>query len=105
MAKRWTQWNAEHARTVLDEFDGSGLSLAEFARRRGIQPSRIRRWRARLDRAEEFAPPRLVELIPSSPPRASLRVHCPSGHVVELDDADLERTLRVLLAATAEART
>lgn len=104
MARRWRRWNAQQARSVLEELDASGLSVAEFARRRGVHPGRIRRWRARLRPSLQADSPRLVELVPTNvAPRGALRLHCPSGHVIELNEVDLASALRLALAAAAES--
>lgn len=42
-------WRVEQARAVLEEYaNEEGGSLAEFARRRGLNPKRLYRWRKRL---------------------------------------------------------
>lgn len=109
MANGWTQWSRAEARAVLEEFQASGLSMAEFGRRRGIQASRLRRWRLRL--GEEGTAPgaapetglRLVELVAGRGIQGGIFLHCPSGHTVELPHVDLVVGLRAVLRAVAEA--
>ena len=47
-AKRWRQWTAEQARSELEQWAASGLSLAAFARQRGYSTQRLRWWRERM---------------------------------------------------------
>lgn len=103
MTKKFTRWTAADAEAVLDELEASGLSVAEFGRRRGLNTKRLYRWRARLRPKEQRQPaPRLVERVAAaSPPCGGLRVHCPSGHVIELVDVDVDVSVRNVLAAVA----
>lgn len=41
-------WTEDEARRVLGQLDASGLTAAEFGRRRGIAEKRLRWWRRRL---------------------------------------------------------
>lgn len=107
MSRTWTRWTSAHAEVVLREFDDSGLTLAEFARRRGLCVQRLRRWRDRLA-PEPVVVPRVVELVPAASEirdvrGGSIRLHCPTGHVVELDDVDLAHGVLTVLRALAEA--
>mgnify|MGYP003376569666 CR=1 FL=1 len=105
MPRQWRRWSEADAQRVLAEQASSGLSLLEFARREGLHPERLRRWRSRL----ESPPPaaagvRLVELLArassqAEPPR--LLLHCPTGHTVEVVGTDLVEGLRAVLTATA----
>lgn len=100
MSTRWTRWTRAQARDVVKQLDSSGLSIVEFARRHHQSPERLRRWRTRF--RQEAEGPALVELLPKpSAPTAQLRIHCPSGHTVELVDVELLAGLRAALAATA----
>ncbi|WP_052519005.1 IS66 family insertion sequence element accessory protein TnpA [Archangium violaceum] len=47
-------WTEAEAQVVLETCEASGLSVAEFARRHGLGPQRLRWWKKR--RAEEAAP-------------------------------------------------
>lgn len=42
------RWSREQAAAVLEEWKSSGLSLAAFARERGVVAQRLHWWRARL---------------------------------------------------------
>ena len=98
-------WNPAIAAGILDELRRSGLSLAAFARARGISPVRLRAWRQRLNPAEAIAP-RLVELIPvrrqvSAP--SALRILLVTGTVIEVGVSDLHAELVAVLRAWADA--
>ncbi len=103
MARQRRRWSEADAVRVLADQEDSGLSLPEFARRHGVHPERLRRWRSRLRRSPQAAVGvRVVELVAqpgSEPPR--LLLHCPSGHTVEVVGADLVVGLRAVLTATA----
>lgn len=95
-----TRWTRAQARDAIEQLDASGLSVAEFARRHQQHPERLRRWRATFQ--QETRGPSLVELVPRhAAPTAQVRIHCPSGHTVELVDVELLAGLRAALAATA----
>jgi transposase-like protein len=47
-------WTEGEAQTVLEAYEASGLSVAEFARRHGLTPQRLRWWKKR--RAEQKGP-------------------------------------------------
>jgi len=97
-----TRWTRAQAREVVDELDASGLSMAEFGRKRDLSPERIRKWRTRF-RGETAEAPRIVELV-DRPKALGVRVqiHCPSGHCVEFMDVELSTGLSAVLQAVAE---
>jgi transposase-like protein len=76
--KRSSPWSAADARAVFVEQVASGLSLSEFARREGIDPGRLYRWRRELGetlkRPTVPAPPAVIELraAPRSPERVEI---------------------------------
>lgn len=86
----------------------SGLTLAAFARSRGLHPQRIRDWRTRFEAEAAAEAPRLVELVAAAaaapPTPRSLRLCCPSGHVIEVVGFELADGVRGLLAALAGAK-
>ena len=48
-AKRsWKQWKPEQARRELEAWRSSGLTLTNYAERRGVTTTRLRYWHARL---------------------------------------------------------
>jgi len=59
MAKRSSKynqrWTPEHAATMLDEAERSGLSDRAFAKRQGIDPQRLWWWRKRLENTTAIA--------------------------------------------------
>lgn len=103
MSKRRTQWNREKAHQVVDELQRSGLTVAEFARNHDLHPKRIRVWRKRFEQEATQKPRRMVELVPvaaaASPIIYSLKLHCPSGHLLEVAVPDLTEGVRALLNA------
>ena len=64
--RRWRQWRETEARKVLAEWARAGTSLDAFARTKGVSPSRLRYWRARLGEAAavHFVP----VVVPAGPP-------------------------------------
>lgn len=106
MPRTWNRWTPARAAAVLRDLDGSGLTLAEFARRRGLSVQRLRRWQ---DRLAPLAPPRLIELVPAaqvlpSEQQGTVRLRCPSGHVLELEDVQLVDGVATLLRALREVQ-
>ena len=62
--KRRTRWNEKQAREVLAEADASGMTDQEFARRRGIPASRLKRWKAKLSwPSARGTTPRFAEVV------------------------------------------
>lgn len=101
-----TRWNADYAGEIHRALDASGLSLAEYARQKGLDEQRLRWWRTRLRRGVPCGGSKILELVqpkPSPGSLASLRLVCPSGHVIELSGGDpahaLAEVLRALQAA------
>jgi transposase-like protein len=84
IAEKRTRWSAAEASAVLTELERSGLSVQEFARREGLQPERLYRWRQRLEEAAggaggiEFVEVRAAEIDSFAPLEIVLR----SGHRV-----------------------
>jgi transposase-like protein len=58
------RWTAEDARDVLAALEASGLSVAAFALREGLDPQRLYWWRRRqaITRSERMPAPAFVEL-------------------------------------------
>lgn len=44
----WRQWGEQEARQALAELAGSGESIPQFARRRGVSAQRIYYWKKRI---------------------------------------------------------
>ncbi len=102
MKSQRRRWTAADAERVLAAFEESGLSLAEFCRRQGVHPERVRRWRKRLETASPLPVPRLVELVPTRPSvGVRLRVVFPTGVHVEVSEVSLDEGLATTLSAVA----
>jgi transposase-like protein len=98
-------WRAADARVAVDAWKRSGEAVAEFARRHGIHPGRLRRWVAELDGRQEavrFHPVRLVQRRNEDEGRRSepIEIVTRDGHRVRVPAGfasdDLERVLMVL---------
>ncbi|QRK10889.1 transposase [Archangium violaceum] len=102
-------WSESEARAVLEAYEESGLSVAEFARRHGLGPQRLRWWKKR--RREEASPERsFVPVHVAAPPSreeretaagaASMEVVLARGRRIRVEpgfDADaLARLVRAL---------
>jgi transposase-like protein len=91
-----SRWTAEQARSVLAEWEHSGLSVAQFARRRGLEAERLYRWQRRLDAA---VPSRFVEMTTETS-TGELEIVLRSGHHVMVrgrpDEVALKCVVRVL---------
>jgi transposase-like protein len=98
--RRWRQWTEQEARTALEELARSGVSLSEFARRKGVSVNRLVYWKKRLIPAR---PPAFVAVtLPhgASSPSPLLEILV-GGVVVRVpDDADAERVAGIVRALT-----
>jgi transposase-like protein len=80
----------EQRRLILDEFERSGVSAVEFARRSGLKYSTLAGWRHRYRRSKRSVPVRPVRLLEavlpaaSRPVPAALPVLLPGGARLEL---------------------
>jgi len=88
------RWTADEAREVLAAHEGSGLSVAAFAARTGLQAQRLYAWRRQLA-AESRGGPAFVEVTPVVCER--MEVVLRTGHVVRVPDAFQPESLRRLL--------
>jgi transposase-like protein len=81
----------EQRRLLLAEFERSGLSAAEFARRTGLKYSTFAFWVQRYRRTKRpsrKAPLRLLEaVLTTATPTTALTVHLPGGARLELREA------------------
>jgi hypothetical protein len=89
-------------RKGLSAWQASGLSVRQYCLRHELTETAFSFWRRELQRRDaprvpsllpEFVPVRVV-------PAGTLKIRCPSGHVVHLPPADAA-TLRMLFAALA----
>ena len=94
------RWTRSDAARVLAALDASGLTDAEFHRRTGIQPQRVRRWRRQGEEPLRRDEPgvRLVELVPreSAPPPRRIGVTSPGGWRLEVPEDRLGDLVRAL---------
>lgn len=91
------RWTAADAARVLSALERSGLTDVEFARRTGIQPQRLRRWR------RPASAVRLVEVVaraPAPPVEPVVHVVTPTGWRIEVPAGRLGELVRALGAAS-----
>ncbi len=81
-------WNAAEARRVVDEWKQSGVTIAEFARKRGLVPERLYLWRKRFE-AEGSKPTRTLTLVPATvvSTTAEVAFRLPNGVAIEVGNA------------------
>lgn len=86
------RWTRSDAARVLAAHEASGLTDAEFCRRTGIHPQRLRRWRRRDEPGV-----RMVELVAhtSARPR-TIAVTSPGGWRLELPEDRLAELVEAL---------
>jgi transposase-like protein len=82
----------EQRRVILAEFERSGMSAAEFARRTGLKYSTFALWVQRCRRSKRQvrkAPVRLLEaVLTAATPTTGLTVLLPGGARLEIREAD-----------------
>lgn len=102
-----TRWSAEDARRLLAKWPAGEMSLSAFARRLGVRPRRLYRWREKL---QKVTPPQISFKEISLPrsavdPPGPLEIVLRSGAVVRVgksfDESALRRLLEVLASAPA----
>ncbi len=77
------RWTDDDARTVLAAQDASGLSVAAFAAREGIDAQRLYFWRRRLGSGVvEASPPATFIEVRATGGRECVEVVLRSGHVI-----------------------
>jgi len=97
------RWTRQQASEVLADLEESGLSVAEYARRTGLHPVRLRRWRSELRKDAVHPGLHLVELVARREDSAGrVQIRCPSGHVLEVHGVDVVDGLRAALTALVE---
>jgi transposase len=98
--RRWTE---AEARTVLAAQGASGLSVAAFAAREGIDTQRLYSWRRRLDRpVEAEVAPSFIE-VRHAGGKELVEVLLRSGQVLRVADSIDPRVLRRLVDALERA--
>ena len=87
------RWKAPDARVALGAHAASGLSLAAFARREGLSPTRLMWWRKQLRVQPHPAPAGAVRWLPVSirrsvsvplPPAAHVEIAVRGGRVIRV---------------------
>lgn len=96
--KKSHRWSPVEARSALAALASSGLSVAAFARREGLDPQRLRAWRQRLEATESpIAAPTFVEVTPRAV--EPLEVVLPSGVVLRVPErVDVGALRRIVMA-------
>lgn len=100
------QWSEHEARSVLQAWRASGLSIERFATERGIVPQRLRYWRQKLAEVEatEAPPVKDAGLLPvrvvDGQRGTPIQIILPNGHIVRVgrgfDEDTFARVLEVL---------
>ena len=93
----------DQRRVILVEFERSGVSAAQFARRTGLKYSTVAAWVHRYRRKQRLgtkSPVRLLEAVVASAPQLSaLEVHLPGGARLEMRDASQVALVAALVRA------
>jgi transposase-like protein len=101
----------EQRRVILAEFERSGVSAAQFARRTGLKYSTLAGWVQRYRRAKPKGPPRAVRLLEAvvaeaealgskTPP--ALAVELPGGARVEISNVQQVTLAAALIRALTQ---
>ena len=99
--RRWTE---DSARAVLAAQSASGLSVAVFAAREGLDPQRLYFWRRRLGNSTEPSEaPTFIEVRPATS-RELVEIALRSGHVIRVAESIDADVLRRLVDALEEGR-
>jgi hypothetical protein len=85
------RWSEVEAGEVLSEWRESGISLSEFARKRGLQAQRLSFWKKRLEEEK----PRLLPAVVVNGAAVTLRL--PDGLVIESSEQTSAEWLGTLL--------
>jgi hypothetical protein len=96
--RRWRQWREADARGALAEWETSGMGLDEFARSKGVSPSRLRNWKRRLDPSE---PVRFVSVARTNAPAATIEIEVRGVVLRARQDVDEEHLCRIVSALAA----
>jgi transposase-like protein len=76
------RWSPQDAEGVLDLMERSGLSVQRFAKREGLDPERLYRWRRKL----REQPPQLVEFALPATQSSLVEIALQSGLVVRFPE-------------------
>jgi hypothetical protein len=103
-AVRAPRWTPEQASRTLEKHASSGLSVAEFSAREGLDAKRLYRWRERLGAARlvsAAAAPTFVEV--KAARQARVEVVLRTGHVLFVPDSFDARALTQLIEILEQA--
>lgn len=111
-SKERRRWSPGEAEGVLEQWKGSGLPLARFARQQGYGVQRLQWWKGKLAK-QPSAMARFVPVELSSSPSAAaigapasgwIEIALPEGIRLRVADSADPRTVAQLVAALQEAR-
>ena len=99
------RWTSADAHAVLDEFDRSGLSVAAFAAREGLDAQRLYLWRRRLAAADRAAvTPAFVEVRHRGVERDRVEIVLRSGRILRVaESVDVDALRRIADALDEDA--
>ena len=101
--RRWRQWSEDEGRAAVADHAASGMSLAAFARSRGISTGRLAYWKERVDGTA--APMTFVAVpLPDSRGRAAQLEITSDGTLYVREDLDVEHLARIVDALARRAR-
>jgi hypothetical protein len=106
--RRWQRWSEQEGRAALDEFERSGQSAEDFARKIGVSPQRLTYWKKRL------AGKRTAAFVAVPLPVASRSSPVGAGSWIEMDfdgivlrvreDLEVEHLARIIDAVARRVR-
>jgi len=102
------RWTEAQAREVLAAVAASGLGVAKFAERHGVQAQRIYLWRRKLGPTDKQLArrPMFVEVAPrpSTPASGRYEITTPHGETLRIEGPVDAQTVRSLVAILREGR-
>jgi transposase-like protein len=102
------RWTEAQAREVLAAVAASGLGVARFAERHGVQAQRIYLWRRKLGSSEKQLArrPMFVEVAPrsSAPAVSRYEIATPHGETLRIEGPVDEHAVRSLVTILREGR-
>ena len=97
------QWTEVEARGVLDACRKSGLTIEQFARKRGLVPQRLYWWRKKLAETEAARSPAVLPVKVVEPRRGEpVTVLLRSGHMLKVS-RDFDEVVFARVVALLEA--
>ena len=106
MGAEQERWPREHAEKLLAAWRQSGQTVGDFARERGLEPSRLYYWRKALKRdkptpvvKKKRAQPRLVPVVMRAAEEPRLLIPAKAMSNVAIDPEWVAKLVRALFAA------